>query len=105
MARKPVARVSCCDDMSETEGNLTLVVDLARSLDEILEMSASEEVTEVDEFAVPLVLYVDGAPAVLTSGDIAASRVLVQCWGKNLSLEELTRQCSWCAPSRLQRRE
>lgn len=78
MARKPVARVSHCDELGEMESKRTLVVDLARGLDEILKMSASEEVTEVDEFAVPLVLYVDGAPAVLTSGNIAAGRGLAQ---------------------------
>lgn len=50
---------------------LTLVVDLACGLDEVLEVSAGKEVTEVDEFAVPLVFHVDGAPAVLASGNVA----------------------------------
>jgi hypothetical protein len=45
-------------------------------------MGASEEVTEVDEFAVPLVLYVDCAPAVLTSGNIAADSKLAKDRGK-----------------------
>lgn len=54
----------------------TLVVDLACGLDKILEMSAGEEVTEVDKFAVPLVLYVDGTPAVLTGGNIASVQIL-----------------------------
>jgi hypothetical protein len=53
-------------------------VNLACGFDEILEMGASEEVTEVDEFAVPLVLYVDCAPAVLTSGNIAADSKLAK---------------------------
>ena len=55
---------------------LTLVVDLACGLDKILEMSAGEEVTEVDKFAVPLVLYVDGTPAVLTGGNVASVQIL-----------------------------
>jgi hypothetical protein len=57
-------------------------VDLACGFDEVLEMSASEEVTEVDEFAVPLVLYVDGTPAVLTSGNIATDQKLAKDQGK-----------------------
>jgi hypothetical protein len=56
---------------------LTLVVDLACGFDEVLEMSASEEITEVDELAVPFVLYVDGTPTVLACGDIATVQVLV----------------------------
>ena len=51
--------------------SLTLVVDLACGLDEILEMGAGQEVAKVDKLAVPLVLYVDCAPAVLTSGYVA----------------------------------
>lgn len=82
MARKPVAKVSDCDKSYEMECKLTLVVDLACGLDEILKMGASEEVTEVDEFAVPLVLYVDGTPAVLASGNIAAGRGLVRYRGQ-----------------------
>jgi len=50
---------------------LTLVVDLACGLNEILEVSASQEVTKVDKLAVPLILHVDGSPAVLASGDVA----------------------------------
>jgi hypothetical protein len=34
-------------------------------------VSASQEVTEVDKLAVPLILHVDGSPTVLTSGDVA----------------------------------
>ncbi len=36
-------------------------------------MCSSEEVSEVDEFAVVLVLYVDDSPSVLTSTDLLAS--------------------------------
>jgi hypothetical protein len=54
---------------------LTLVVNLACGLDEILEVSASQEVTKVDELAVPLVFHVDGTPAVLTSGDVATVQI------------------------------
>ena len=46
-------------------------MNLACGLDKILKVSASQEVTKVDEFAVPLVLYVDGTPTVLTSGNVA----------------------------------
>ena len=53
-----------------------LVVDLAGRLDQVLELSAGEKVAEVDEFAVALVFYVDGAPAVLAGGDVAAGLVL-----------------------------
>jgi len=47
-------------------------VDLAGGLDEVLEMGAGEEVAEVDEFAMPLILDVDGSPAVLSCGHILA---------------------------------
>jgi hypothetical protein len=51
-------------------------VNLACGLDEILEMSASQEVTKVDKLAVSLVLDVDGTPAVLASRDVAAVQEL-----------------------------
>jgi hypothetical protein len=47
-------------------------VDLACGFDQVLKVSTCEEITEVDEFAVPLVLDVDGTPAVLASGNVAA---------------------------------
>jgi hypothetical protein len=50
----------------------TLVVDLTCGFDQVLEVSAGEEVAEVDEFAVALVFDVDGAPSVLACGDGAA---------------------------------
>lgn len=53
-------------------------MDLAGGLDQVLEVGAGEEVTEVDEFAVPLVFDVDGAPAVLAGGDVAAVVWLVK---------------------------
>lgn len=46
-----------------------LVVDLRGGVDQILEVSAGEEIAEVDEFAVLLVLDVDGSPAVLASAN------------------------------------
>lgn len=55
---------------------LTLVVDLACRLDEVLEVSTGEEIAQVDEFAVPLILDVDGAPAVLASGNVASGEML-----------------------------
>ena len=57
-------------------GVLTLVVDLACGLDEVLKMGTCEEITQVDKFAVPLILDVDGTPAVLAGGDVAAGLVL-----------------------------
>ena len=54
---------------------LTLVVNLACGLDKILEVSAGQEVTKVDEFAVPLVFHVDSTPAVLASGDVATVQI------------------------------
>jgi len=57
---------------------LTLVVDLACGFDEVLKVGTCEEVTKVDKFAVPLVLDVDGTPAVLAGGDVAADMVLAR---------------------------
>lgn len=51
-------------------------MDLACGLDEILEVSTGEEIAEVDEFAVPLILDVDGAPSVLAGRNVAAGKML-----------------------------
>jgi hypothetical protein len=48
-------------------------VDLRCGLNQILEMGAGEEVSEVDEFAVSLVLNVDDTPSVLAAADLLAS--------------------------------
>ena len=53
-------------------GTESLVVDLRRSLDQILQMRSQEEVSQVDEFAVVLVLDVDDAPSVLATADLLA---------------------------------
>jgi hypothetical protein len=50
-------------------------VDLRGGLDQILEVSAGEEVAEVDEFAVLLVLNVDGSPSVLAAANSLAGDV------------------------------
>ncbi len=50
-----------------TEG---LVVDLRRRLDQVLQVRAEEEVSEVDELAVVLVLNVDHAPPILTTTNL-----------------------------------
>ena len=71
LARKPGDVCQLMFRVLGQEKELTLVVDLACGLNEILEVSASQEVTKVDKLAVPLVLYVDCAPAVLTSGYVA----------------------------------
>jgi hypothetical protein len=51
----------------------SLVMDLGRGLDQILEMSTGEEVSQVDEFTVRLVLDVNNAPPVLAAADLLAS--------------------------------
>lgn len=50
-------------------------MDLGGGLDQILKVSAGEEVAEVDEFAVLLVFDVDGSPAVLSATDGLAGDV------------------------------
>ena len=50
-----------------------LVMDLRCRLNQVLEMGAGEEVSEVDEFAVVLILNVDNSPSVLASTDLLAS--------------------------------
>jgi hypothetical protein len=52
-----------------TEG---LVVDLAGSLHQILEVGAGQEIAQVDEFTVVLILDVDDTPTVLTAADLLA---------------------------------
>ena len=47
-------------------------MDLARGFDEVLEMSADEEIAEIDEFAVVFVFDVDNAPSVLATTDLLA---------------------------------
>jgi len=47
-------------------------VDLRRRLDEILEVGAEEEVSEIDKFAVVLILNVDHAPSVLATTNLLA---------------------------------
>ena len=54
-----------------------LVMDLARRLDEVLQVRAREEVAQVDELAVPLILDVDRAPAVLAAAHRLAADVEV----------------------------
>lgn len=46
-------------------------MDLARGLDEVLQVGAEEEVTEVDEFAMVLIFDIDHTPAVLAATDLA----------------------------------
>lgn len=54
-------------------GTESLVVDLRSRFDQILEMGTGEEVSEVDEFAVVLILDVDNSPSVLAPTDLLAS--------------------------------
>jgi hypothetical protein len=48
-------------------------VDLRSGLDQILEMGAGEEISEVDEFAVILIFNVDYTPSVLAPTNLFAS--------------------------------
>jgi hypothetical protein len=48
-------------------------MDLRCCLDQVLEMGAGEEVSEVDKFAVVLVLDVDNSPSVLATSDLLAT--------------------------------
>lgn len=61
-----------CEQLFGTE---RFVVDLGGGLDQILKVGAGEEVSEVDEFAVLLVLDVDGSPAVLAAANSLAVNV------------------------------
>lgn len=47
-------------------------MDLGGRLDQILEMGSKQEVSQVNKFAVGLVLHVDDAPSVLTSANLLA---------------------------------
>ena len=67
--------MACCAALLEGQellGAEGLVVDLARGLNEILQMGAGEEVAEVDELAMGLILDVDDAPSVGTTTDSSA---------------------------------
>jgi len=48
-------------------------MDLRCRLDQILQMSAGEEVAEIDEFAMVLVFDIDDTPAVLAATDLLAA--------------------------------
>lgn len=54
-------------------GTESLVVDLGRCFNQILEVGTGKEISEVDEFAVVLILDVDDSPSVLTSTNLLAS--------------------------------
>lgn len=59
-----------CQQLLGAEG---LVVDLRSGLNQVLEMGAGEEVSEVDEFTVVLILNVDDSPSVLAAANLLAS--------------------------------
>jgi hypothetical protein len=48
-------------------------MDLRCRLDEVLEMGTCEKVSEVDEFAVVLVLNVDDSPSILSSTNLLST--------------------------------
>lgn len=58
-----------CKQLLSTE---SLVVDLGGGLDKVLEVGSEQKVSQVDEFAVVLVLNVDDTPAVLATTDLLA---------------------------------
>lgn len=58
-------------------GSEALVVNLASGLDQVLKVGTSEEIAEVDEFAVVLVLDIDDTPLVLSAANSAT--VDVEC--------------------------
>lgn len=47
-------------------------MDLRRRLDQVLQVSAGEEVAEVHKFAVVLILDIDDTPAVLATANLLA---------------------------------
>jgi hypothetical protein len=94
LARKPGDVCQLMFRVLGREKELTLVVDLACGFDEVLKVGTCEEVTQVDKLAVPLILDVDGTPAVLAGGDVAAVSILAKSSSKLSKLStQLTRQC------------
>ena len=59
-----------CQQLLGTEG---LVVDLGGCFDQVLKVCARKEVSEIDKFAVVLILNVDNSPSILTAADLLAS--------------------------------
>jgi hypothetical protein len=59
-----------CQQLLSAEG---LVVNLGGGFDQILQVCACEEVSEVDKFAMVLILNVDDTPSVLAASDLLAS--------------------------------
>jgi hypothetical protein len=59
-------------ECEELLGAERFVVDLRCGFDQILQMGPKEEVSQVDEFAVVLVFYVDNTPPVLAATDLFA---------------------------------
>jgi len=78
-------------------GSEGLVVDLACCLDQVLQVSACEEVSQVHKLAVVLVLDVDDAPPVLTSSNLLAAhddRLLTANNGKGYHLVDAGVSCA-----------
>lgn len=69
------AVVACCAAFLQSQkllGAESLVMDLAGRFNQVLQVSASQEVPQVDEFAVVLVFDVDNTPAVLAAANLLA---------------------------------
>lgn len=69
------AVAACCAALLQSQkllGTVGFVVDLAGGFDQVLQMGAGEEISQVDELAVVLVFDVDNTPAVLSTADLLA---------------------------------
>ena len=96
---RSAAAVHLCRALLECKqllGTERLVVDLRCGLDQVLKMGAGEEVAEVDEFAVLLVLDVDGSPAVLATTDSLAINVDVALAADNCERNDRLIEVSRC---------
>lgn len=69
------AVTACCAAFLQSQkllGTEGLVMDLAGSFDQVLQMGTGQEVPQVDKFAVVLVLDIDNTPTVLSAADLLA---------------------------------
>lgn len=67
--------VACCAAFLQSQklfGTESLVMDLASRFNQVLQVSASQEVPQVDEFAVVLIFDVDNTPAILSAANLLA---------------------------------
>lgn len=70
------AVAACCAALLQSQkllGTEGFIVDLAGGFDQVLQMGAGQEVSQVDELAVVLVFDVNDTPAVLSTADLLAT--------------------------------